>query len=267
MDWFTWFENTKLRIAADMTVNGGRLSPGDALHVLSSLYIESERHIAKQVGESFFSRFFPSNRHGGKWDNKCPFGVVDHYTAGISTAGPLKWFSAMQRSGTSSAHAVIGHDGIIYLVIHPLKHIAWHARGANNTHVGIEHVNAGLLRKNGNQFFYQGTRVYARELHHLPQKIGNKWWEPYRVAQIVSNIVLKRWLVTAIPWMQQEHFVDHQAVDPNRKTDCGPLWPLNEINQLVFSWKPIRDMEWLKKEFLEKESVVEFRQEITQYLA
>ena len=266
MEWFAWVKNPKLRAAADLILNGGRLLEEDARRVLDDLWEESGTHILNKVGATFYNENFPSHRDGGEWDEGRPYGVIDHYTAGISVVGTLKWFSNMTRSGTSSAHAIVDHGGRIYLVINPLTHIAWHARRDSYTHVGIEHVNAGLLRKENGKFFYQGTRRYPNKYKHLPQHL-EEWWEPFRVAQIVSNIVLKRWLIYAIPTLQQQHFVDHQTVDPNRKTDCGPFWPLDEINELVFSAKPIRDLDWMKKEFLLLDDVGNFRMEVREYLS
>jgi N-acetyl-anhydromuramyl-L-alanine amidase AmpD len=189
--------------------------------------------------------------------------VVDHFTGGVRASDTLRWFSARPRAagvGNSSAHVVIARDGAIIALIDPITTIAWHARAESYTHVGIEHVNAGLLRKEGEEFFFQNTRKYvALRVPQLQEVEPDKFWEPYTPKQVVSNIILKRWLIAALPgMMKREHFVDHQQIDPTRKIDCGPLWPLQEINDLVFSGEALAGMPWLQKEVLTKDDVANF---------
>jgi len=252
-------------------MNGGKNDPDTAEENLSRLAVEGERLTKELVGKTFYDAYFPSDRHGNHWAGGCPFGIVDHFTAGTRASGTLKWFSSKPRGagvGNSSAHAVIDRDGAIIIVIDPLMNIAWHAPGANGTHVGIEHVNAGLLRKVGEKYFYQVNRKYPNSRTSELQTIGNKIWEPYYTKQIVSNIILKRWLIEARPdMMKREYFVDHQQVDPQRKIDCGPLWPLDGINDLVFSEEPVRDMKWLEKTYLTEEEVEDFKIQVHKKIA
>jgi N-acetyl-anhydromuramyl-L-alanine amidase AmpD len=273
-DWFSWIEDDSLRGGADYTLNGGAFDQDDARRALSKLWAESATQIQSQVGKDFYAEHYPTTRYGGQWKKGNPVGVVDHYTAGIDPRGTLLWFSSKPRGqgiGNSSAHAVISREGVIYLVVNPLERVAWHARGANRTSVGIEHVNAGLLlRKTDGKFYYLKTRAYPEDRVADIQEVNpGEHWEPYSVAQIVANIVFKRWLIWAAPegQMKEDLFVDHQEVEPDRKIDCGLLWPLYEINELVFSEKPIRDMDWLEKTILTKDDVDQFKAEVVKYLA
>jgi N-acetyl-anhydromuramyl-L-alanine amidase AmpD len=273
-DWFSWIEDESLRGAADYTLNGGVFNQDDAIRALGELWAESSTQIKKRVGEDFYAQHFPTDRHGGQWKSGNPVGVVDHYTAGISARGTLKWFSKRPRGpgvGNSSAHAVISREGVIYLVVNPLEHVAWHARGANSTSVGIEHVNAGLLlRKTDGKFYYLDRYEYpASRVADLQEVNPNDFWEPYTAAQLVANLVFKRWLIWAVPegQMQEDRFVDHQEVEPDRKIDCGPLWPLYKINELAFSDKPIRGMDWLEKDVLSKQDADQFKAEVAKHLA
>jgi N-acetyl-anhydromuramyl-L-alanine amidase AmpD len=269
-DWFSWTTDPKLKAAADLTMNGGRLLEEDARLVINTLSAESERLIKKYVGEEFYNQYYPSNRHGGNWDDDHPIGLVDHYTAGISARGTLKWFSNRDRGpgvGNSSAHFVMDRNGATMVIVDPLTTLAWHATWANRNHIGIEHVNAGLLSKNDKgELLYMNRHAYPDSRKDLPQEISGNLWEPYTAAQVVANIVLKRWLIQAIPTLTREHFVDHEIIDPERKTDCGPLWPLAELNDLVFSWRPIRPMKWLGVDNLLKQDVDAFKEEVRAYL-
>lgn len=270
-NWFAWATNANLRAALDYTMNGGRMNANDAEDSLNLAILESKRLIEKLVGGSFYAQFFPSSRHGDFWDTEYPHGVVDHYTAGVRASGTVKWFSDRPRGegvGGSSAHAVIDRNGAIIIIIDPILYIAWHAKKANFSHVGIEHVNAGLLRKEGNKFYWQEQRPYPDARVAELQKINGKFWEPYYTPQIVSNIIFKRWLIESRPdKMVREHFVDHQQVDPTRKIDCGPLWPLDGINDLVFSGAPIREMSWLEKKYLTQNDVEDFKVQVHKKLA
>jgi N-acetyl-anhydromuramyl-L-alanine amidase AmpD len=266
-DWFLWVEDMVLKAELTYTMNGGRMDPDRAEDALSRLINESERLTKNLVGNDFYGTYYPTSRHGGDWDAGRPFGVVDHYTAGTKAANTLRWFSSKPRGEnvvTSSAHVVLDRNGAIIIIIDPLTTIAWHARSANPTHVGIEHVNAGLLRKDGNHFLYQNTRRYPAERIPEIQEVGSgKFWEPYQTVQIVSNVIFKRWLIEARPgMMQRKHFVDHQQIDPQRKQDCGPLWPLDGINELVFSGTAVRDMPWLEKAYLTKDDVEDFKLQV-----
>lgn len=254
-------------------MNGGVLNQEDASRALSKLWDESLVQIKDKVGENFYAKYYPTDRHGRQWSSENPVGVVDHYTAGISERGVLRWFSKKPRGsrvGNSSAHAVISREGQIWLVVDPLKRIAWHARGVNSASVGIEHTNAGLLlRKTNGKFYYLGTRAYPEDrVGDLQEASPGKYWEPYTSTQLVSNVVFKRWLIWAFPegQMKRGKFVDHQMVEPDRKVDCGPLWPLHALNDLVFSEKPIREMEWLKKNTLSVVDVECFKIEVAGHL-
>lgn len=269
-DWFSWMEDAGLHAAADFTLNGGELDQEDAKKALNMLREESVEQIKKKVGEEFYAKHYPTNRHGGNWKRGAPVGLVDHYTSGISARGTLRWFSSKPRGagvGNSSAHVVLGRDGILYVIVNPLEKITWHATWANKEYIGIEHVNAGLLlRKTDGKVYYMEQHAYPEDRIAQVQDIDNKPWEPYTPAQLVSNLVFKRWLIEAIPTMQEDKFTEHAEIDPERKKDCGPLWPLFELNDLVFSKKPVRGMDWQKKEVLGLGDIDALKQEINDYL-
>lgn len=270
-DWFSWIKDDSLRGAANYTLNGGVFGQDGAKEVIRKLWDESTAQIQITIGKGFYEKYYPTDRHGGRWSSGNPVGVVDHYTAGVSARGTLKWFSKMKREsgvGNSSAHAVIERNGVIYLVVDPLKSLAFHARSANRTSVGIEHVNVGYLRRKRTGEFYNTNQLaYPPErVSELQEVDSGLFWEPYTSAQLVANIVLKRWLVLAlkIGQMRKDHFVDHQQIDPARKKDCGPLWPLHELNELVFSMKPVQNMRWLSKNVLSQKDIEEFKIDMAQ---
>ncbi len=258
-DWTNWVKDEKTRAAMDYILNGGRMDEKDAANVLSRMWDESPQHIAKAVGQDFYDKYYPTNRGGPVWKDGKPIGVVDHYTTGVNARGVLRWFSSEPRGpdvGTSSAHVVIDREGVIMFVVNPLTHVAWHAPGANNNHIGIENVNAGLLRKAGDRYYRMRAIPYREDRIPMIQTIKEEYWEPYTCTQVVANILLKRLFFAAIPTIKREHLVDHEMVDPTRKRDCGPLWPLQEINDMAITDVRFRDMEWTKHDLL-REPVLE----------
>jgi len=263
---FDWILTDKVRAAADLLYNGGQMDETDARNVVKWLQEESATHIQKRVGKEFYKKYFPTNRHGGGWRNGAPIGWVDHYTAGIKCSSTLRWFSKRDRGpgvGNSCAHFVMDHDGTCMILVSPLSNITWHATWANRTHIGIEHINAGRLEKGDDgEFLYQGRHLYPVKDDKPIQEVNDKFWEPYTSAQIASNIMLKRLVSLALPTLEEEKFVDHQDIDPERKEDCGPLWPLHELNDFAFSWENANKISVLnEKTILTKDDVDRFKKE------
>lgn len=269
VDWFAWLKSPSLHAAAALVLNGGRLFREDARRVINELQDESVKQIMSKVEHDFFTKYFPTNRVGPAWKAGQPSGLIDHYTAGTSGTKTLRWFSSRDRGegvSNSSAHYVLDRDGVVFQLINPLERVAWHARADSYTHIGIEHVNTGFLRKVSGQLRYLNIKKYPDDRVDRVQSIEGEPWEPYTVPQIVTNIVLKRWLIAALPSLIPQGFIDHEMADPKRKRDCGPLWPLHDINALAFSDKPIRDMRWMDLEYLSQVGVYEFHREVQEYL-
>jgi N-acetyl-anhydromuramyl-L-alanine amidase AmpD len=183
--------------------------------------------------------------------------IVAHYTASGSTSGVLSWFK--NPSARVSAHYVIGRDGEIYQLVRD-EDTAWHAglvarsglsdeenekratRNAqlhpNQRGIGIEIVDWGLLRRDGDNYFNwtnNWTGLHKGEV----VEAGGYYWEPYTEAQYNSIIALVRYLCQHYgvpaqfplhgPGTYHEQIEDllnfrgllgHQAID-NTKTDPG----------------------------------------------
>lgn len=271
-NWFDWVENEELRNTLLSTVNGDptTISVDDARAAVMALTAEGEVHIRRLVGDKFYEDNFPSNRVGPMWKKGRPTGWVDHYTAGISARGTVRWFSSQEREtpGNSSAHYVVSRRGVIMTIVDPLTHVAWHAGTKENyTHIGVEHVNAGILSRSGSKVLYMDKHTYPLDRIPEIQELGDEIWEPYLSAQLVSNIALKRLLVCALPTLEREKFVDHEMIAPTRKKDCGPLWPLKNLNRLVFSWRGITALKSLEPTVMRKNVIALFNSEVDALLA
>lgn len=264
MDIFSWVQDPKVKLSLQKTIAGVRVEQKEAITIISLLAQEGITHIRRILGKKFYTKNFPTNRHGNTWAYNQPSGLVDHYTADIHIRGTLMWFSNMDRGltgGNSSAHYIIDKDGTIITLVDPLTTIAWHATVANSTSIGIEHVCAGLLKKSSSgKFMYLNNVNYPEEFVPILQEINKEFWEPFTVEQLFSNLAVKRLLIQAIPTLREEKFTDHQSIDTNNKIDCGPLWPLKELNKLAFSFVPlVEEFDWMKYNIMTKDALSNFK--------
>ena len=60
------------------------------------------------------------------------------------------------------------------------------------------------------------------------------WWEPYPEAQIDALKNLCADIVKRRPAITREWVAGHSTVDPTRKTDPGPAFPMTEVLDVVF---------------------------------
>lgn len=231
---------------------GHNVSPAYAAQAMRRLVGSTAQELLRKYN---VVQHYPTTRHGGDWQDGKPTGVVDHYTAGDSTRGTLLWFSSRARSsgiGNSSAHEVVSPEGEIITVVNPLTTVAWHAGRANNWAIGIEHVNCGKLthRERINKFYYRGSIPYTIDWDRPPAKVEGDFWEPYTTPQVLANILFKRLARRVVHTLRKSDFTQHSAISPSRKIDCGPLWPIQEINDLAFSDVPLTDFDWANKPYM-----------------
>lgn len=168
-----------------------------------------------------------------------PLYLIIHYTAGTTLDSAVNWF--LKPEAQASAHLVIDRDGkIVQMVAFNRK--AWHAGksswgnldGMNQYSIGIELVNAGKLRKrsDGKWVNWANNVIPDNDVTiatHKAETVAAGWHE-YTEAQINSTIKVASLLNTTY------HFTDvlgHEDISPGRKSDPGPLFPLNSFRSIV----------------------------------
>ena len=168
-----------------------------------------------------------------------PIYLLVHYTAGNTLDGAVSWF--MNPDARASSHVVIGRDGRIVQMVAFNKR-AWHAGkstwgkldGMNQYAIGIELVNAGKVRKrpDGKWVNWANTVLPDDEVSIATHKgeVTAAGWHEYTQAQISAASSVASLLNATY------HFTDvlgHDDVSPGRKTDPGPLFPMQSFRSIV----------------------------------
>lgn len=180
--------------------------------------------------------FMESPNHGGVIE---PEILTMHYSAGGGVGAVTAHF--MNPDVDASAHALIGRDLSITQYV-PFNIRAWHAgvscwdgrERVNDFSIGIELDNAGMLaRRVADQWgswwgrLYPGSEVVVA-VHK--NRAAVKGWHIYRPEQIDVAVQLAKLLVSEYNLSQ---IVGHDDVAPDRKTDPGPAFPMDEFVQRV----------------------------------
>lgn len=194
----------------------------------------------------------PTPNHGGK---NVPKFIVLHYTAGATAESAINTF----QSATSrvSAHLTIDLDSTVYQHA-PFDIKTWHAGPSNhmgytglNAHsIGIEIVNVGWLRDEGNRWVRRNAR--GKVVASMPKSAegviapnarvggGSFFWPAYPEKQLSAVVdvvedILENYGILDI--------VSHEEIDTRGwKTDPGPAFPMTEFKRLLLN-TPHRDVD------------------------
>ena len=172
--------------------------------------------------------------------------IIIHYTAGGSASSAIR---AMVQKGNASAHLVVDREGTITQLA-AFNQIAWHAgvsayggrSGFNNYSVGIEIVNAGWLKKEGNVCkTYYGEVVAPEDVFegaHRNPETKSKYWQKYTQKQIDAVTQICEAICANY---DVQYILGHEEISPGRKQDPGPAFPLDEMRNKIFGKKSAAD--------------------------
>ncbi|HUT79493.1 MAG TPA: N-acetylmuramoyl-L-alanine amidase, partial [Polyangia bacterium] len=155
------------------------------------------------------------NNHGG--DGRV-HAIVIHGTAGRSSAGAM---SVMLKDRAASWHWLIPDEneaphGIHHWCTAPEYRAAWHVRGSCSHPA----VHGGALSPN--------TWSLGIEVVNAQNRIDPfSRWQVERTAEIIRYARSKH--------PELRHVVSHAALDPERRTDPGPLFPWDKLRELVLA--------------------------------
>lgn len=204
--------------------------------------------ISKHKLDSDHAEFDRVDRSSGVFEKGMPDTIVIHYTADPSVSSAVHTFK--DPSVEASVHIAIGTDGSIIQLI-PFNKIGWHAGNStwldrtdlNNHSIGIEIVNAGRLKKTGSVWrSWVGKKYEAddviREIHRNEEHYS--WWHVYTEEQITTTFDLCRDIMSRY---NIKHIIGHEEISPGRKSDTGPVFPLDELrNRLLYANRKDMDM-------------------------
>ena len=236
------------------------LSQETAVTCLDALFLHSHARIAeysKALAKHYPTKQFTKNRLLKRED----LWWTDHFTAGISRWSTLNWFSAAKRQKKSgkmgyagaSTHFVQGYHDLPFYII-PLMHGAWHEPRRNKDSISIEFVNCGKVIMKGGKWHYWARELPLSLVQELPPVTldkpyrGLKAMQPFTYDQLRNAIVLKRIVIAALgDRMDKTRFSQHSDWRDG-KTDMGPLWMFDEINEAAFSTIPVEEFVFVQRE-------------------
>ncbi|RMH64132.1 MAG: N-acetylmuramoyl-L-alanine amidase [Calditrichaeota bacterium] len=178
-----------------------------------------------------------SPNHGAAFKKGRPDTIVIHYTASATGSQAIRTLTNPRVK--ASAHVVIDRDGSLTQLV-PFDTIAWHAgssayrnrKGLNRYSIGIELVNAGWLRKSGEEYISDFGRVYPREeviyAVHANPDVPFVYWHKYTDAQLDAAESLCALLIDTYPI---RFLLGHDEIAPQRKQDPGPAFPLDDFRR------------------------------------
>lgn len=157
-----------------------------------------------------------------------PDTIVLHYTAGSNGLASAHYLSPPRRD-RASAHLVIDRKGDIIQLV-PFNVEAWHAGKSfhlgrinlNRYSIGIELVNLGKLRREGERFIaecgkdVQPSDVFVDEANGQPT-----YWHRYTDEQLKTVVLVCLLLMDRYPI---RYLLRHSDITP-RKIDPGPAFP------------------------------------------
>jgi len=174
--------------------------------------------------------------------------LVMHYTAGFTARSAINAY----KSRRVSAHITLDLDGTIYQHV-PYNVAAWHAgrsrhmgySGLNNHSIGIEIVNAGWFRKDGDTYYRDNLRRHSSQMppmephRHARVGGGTFWWPKFTTQQLdvldgLTEDILAQYNILDI--------VTHEQIDTRGwKTDPGPAFPMDRYTRLLHRANMNRD--------------------------
>ena len=168
--------------------------------------------------------------------------LIIHYSASPSLDGTVDWLCRPD-SGVS-AHIVIGRDGEV-VQIAKFNQKAWHCglsewngeEGMNDRSIGIELIGLGYVRKDKDGKFWKGGREVPIEEVKLAthkNETDPRYWHKYTDEQIEVCKNVAREIFHAY---NLKEILGHDDIAPTRKTDPGPLFPMDELRAFVMAGK------------------------------
>lgn len=165
-----------------------------------------------------------------------PENLIIHYSMSGNVPGTVAHLT--NPKSQVSAHIVIGRDGEVWQLAR-FDQRAWHAgqsewkgkKSRNYYDIGIEFVNWGPVEKDKDGKFWTKWRqeVPADEVIEATHKneASPRYWQKFTPEQLAKGAEVARAILEA--YTSIEMILGHDDIAPTRKTDPGPLFPMNQF--------------------------------------
>jgi len=172
-----------------------------------------------------------------------PENIIIHYSMSGTVAGTVAHLT--NPKSQVSAHIVIGRDGEEVWQLARFNQRAWHCgasewkgkKSRNYYDIGIEFVNWGPIEldKDGKTFHSKwGQVVPAEEVEEATHKneTAPRYWHKFTPEQLAKGAEIAREILTTYPTI--EDVIGHDDIAPGRKSDPGPLFPMEDFRRACF---------------------------------
>jgi hypothetical protein len=231
-------------------------------------FFDALRKASVEILKHFGLPLDQGSKHYSEWKHGHPVGVTEHFTAGVTWKGSVRWLNAGGNKNSVSCQMLIldrmlPEVAAIYAKYPPLSELqvvvilmsdgiipCWHAGWVNRLNFGIENRNAGILRGDQGDWRWWAKGWKAKfpfeSLNKMPVNLDGHWWEPYTHGQVVANIIVCQMLYCLYEGdMDPRWFLPHSATTGS-KWDTGRAYPLNDVREAVFHQQAVDELIWLQ---------------------
>jgi hypothetical protein len=202
------------------------------------------------------------------WKHGRPIGVTEHFTAGVTWKGAIRWLNGQDNMKSSccamildrrigevdsitSKYPILDVLPVTVIMMADLAQGTWNCGWGNAYNWGIENRNAGPLRGQQGAWTWWPNN-YQKSFPHeklgkTPVNVDGRWWEPYTYGQVVANILVCQYLHCLYQedgGLNPSWFLPHSALS-SRKWDTGRAYPLQGVRDAVFDQTEIENLIWL----------------------
>lgn len=203
------------------------------------------------------------------WKHGRPIGVINHFTAGVTWQGTVRWLNGVRNKKSSCnmlildrkvdevSHIIAKYPEldelpVLVLMLSDVDEGTWHAGWANALCWGIELRNAGPLVFNLGDWHWWANDWKAKfprdKLNKTPINIDGSWWEPYSQGQLAAAITFCQYLHCLYQddgGLDPSWFLPHSAISKT-KWDTGRAFPIHDVRFAVFDQIPVDELFWLR---------------------